>query len=64
MPKELKTKEEFDRLVEGATELRVVRRGDSAKMKLRTADGLFTFKTTVAEADSMVKGVKAPVVEY
>jgi hypothetical protein len=64
MPKELKSKEEFEKLREDATEIRVSRRGDSAKVKLRTRDSLYTFKTTSEEADDLVKGAKAPVVEY
>jgi hypothetical protein len=63
MPRELKSKEEFDRLLEGATEVRVVRDGDEAKVKLRTKKELYTFKTTSAEADLIVKGTKLPVVE-
>ena len=64
MPKELKSKEEFEKLFDSASEVRVSRKGDQAKVKLRTRDGLYTFKTTTEEADSMVKGVKTPVVEY
>ncbi len=64
MPKEIKDKETFDKLIEAATEVRVSRRGDAAKVKLRTKGVLYTFRTTSEEADSLVKGVKAPVVEY
>jgi hypothetical protein len=64
MPKEIKDKVQFERLMEGATEVRVTRRGDEAKVKLRTKEALYTFKTTTEEADSMLKGVKAPVVEF
>jgi hypothetical protein len=64
MPKEITDKEKFEQLFEDATEIRVSRRGDNAKVKLRTKEGLFTFKTTTEEADSMVKGAKAPVVEF
>ena len=64
MPRELKSKEEFEKLLEGATEVRVVKTGDSAKVKLRTREALFTFKTTAEEADSMVKGIKVPVQEF
>ncbi len=63
MPKEIK-RERFDELLPGATEIRVSRHGDSAKVKLRTKEGLFTYKTTLEEADSLVKGTKVPVVEF
>lgn len=63
MPKELKGKEEFEKVVQSATEVRVVRNGDDAKIKLRTKTALYTYKTTSEEADSLVKSVKVPVVE-
>ena len=64
MPRELKSKEEFDKLLVEATEVRVFRHGDEAKVKLRTKGALYTFKTTSDDADSLVKGVKVPVAEY
>jgi hypothetical protein len=64
MPRELKTKEEFEKLFDSATEVRVSKSGDSAKVKLRTREALYTFKTTSEEADSMVKGAKVPVQEF
>jgi len=64
MPRELKSKDEFQKLLETATEVRVSRKGDDAKIKLRTRDALYTFKTTSAEADSLTKGLKTPLVEY
>ena len=64
MPKELKSKEEFDKLLESATEVRVSRLGDSAKVKLRTKGALYTFKTSSEDADAIVKGTKTPVVEF
>lgn len=63
MPKELKSKEEFEKLLESATEVRIVNHGDDAKVKLRTKSALYTFKTTSEEAKSLVKGTKAPVIE-
>ena len=63
MPKEVKSAEDFKRLLEDAIEVRVVKSGENAKVKVRTGDSLFTHKTTAEEADSLVKGVKAPVVE-
>jgi hypothetical protein len=64
MPREVKTKEEFQKLLPSATEVRVVRSDDSAKIKLRTEGWLYTFRTTGAEADALVKGLKIPVVEF
>ena len=64
MPKELRSKEEFQKLLDSATEVRVARNGDQAKVKLRTKMGLFTFKTTAEDADALVKGIKTPVVEF
>ncbi len=63
MPKEIKAKERFEKLLETATEVRVARHGDEAKLKLRTKDVLYTFKTSTEEADSLIKGIKTPVVE-
>lgn len=63
MPKELKSKEEFEKVLDEATELRVVRNGDDAKVKVRTPTALYTFKTSSADADTLVKGTKVPVVE-
>lgn len=64
MPIELKSKTELAKLLDEATEVRVVRSGDDAKVKLRTEKALYTFKTTGADADSIVKGLKIPVTEY
>jgi hypothetical protein len=63
VPKEIANKEDFTRLLTQATEVRVVRDGDSAKVKLRTRNSLYTFKTTSEDADSLTKGVKVPVQE-
>jgi hypothetical protein len=64
MPRELKTKDEFSEAAKSATEVRVVRSGENAKVKLRTPEGLLTFKTTGAGADALVKGLKTEVTEY
>ena len=64
MPKEISSKEEFQKLAEDATEIRVARSGDQAKVKLRTSGALYTFKTTSEEADALIKGTKTPVVEF
>ncbi len=64
MPKEIKQKDEFSALLQSATLVRVVKRGDQAKVKARTKDLLYTFKTTSEEADAMAKGLKVTVEEY
>jgi len=64
MPKEITDKSQLDKLLETAIEVRVSRNGDNAKVKVRAKDALYTFKTTGAEADSIIKGIKAPVVEF
>jgi hypothetical protein len=64
VPREIKSKEEFDRLLEHATEVRVIKEDDSAKVKLRTKDALYTFKTSAEDADAIVKATKTPVVEF
>lgn len=64
MPKEISSKDEFQKLLETATEIRVTRQGEQAKVKLRTRDSLLTFKTTTADADALIKGTKTPVVEF
>jgi len=63
MPREVKTREEFDKLLERATEIRVLKGDDSAKVKLRTKEALYTFKMTVEDADALAKATKTPVVE-
>ena len=39
-------------------ELRVVREKDFVKLKLRTPDYLYTYKTNPDEADDIIKGAK------
>lgn len=63
MPRELRSREELAKMLGAATEIRVVRSEDSAKVKLRMKEGLYTFKTSAEEADAIVKDVKVPVVE-
>ncbi|MDG6904860.1 MAG: hypothetical protein JRN20_03645 [Nitrososphaerota archaeon] len=58
MPRELHNAEQFQRLIPKALELRVFREGESVKLKLRTPDYLYTFKTNQDEADGLIKGAK------
>ena len=64
VPREIRSKDEFQRLLPQASEVRVVRGHDAVKLKLRTQSSLYTFKTTSEEADSLLKGSKAEVVEF
>ena len=64
MPKEIKDKAQFEKLLESAEELRVSRDGDDAKLKIKTREALYTFKTTGAEADAIIKATKATVTEF
>ena len=64
MPREIKSKGEFEKLLEEAVEVRVKRDGETAKVKLRTPTQLYTFKTSSVEADSLTKGVKAEILEF
>ncbi|HMD79181.1 MAG TPA: hypothetical protein VKF39_04265 [Nitrososphaerales archaeon] len=63
MPREVRSREEFDKLLERATEIRVIKDDDSAKVKLRTKEVLYTFKMTAEHADVVIKATKTPVVE-
>lgn len=63
VPKEIRTKEEFQKLLPEATEVRVLRGEQSAKLKLRTPKSLYTFKTAPEDVDVLLKGLKTPIVE-
>jgi hypothetical protein len=64
MPREVKTKEEFQKLLNEAIEVRVKKEGEVAKVKLRTPTQLYTFKTSGEEADTLTKGLKVEVLEF
>lgn len=65
MPKQVRSKEEAEALIEKATEIRVVKgRGDTAKVKMRTPKELYTYVTTSDEAAAMTKGLKTPIVDF
>jgi len=65
MPAEIRSKGELDKLLDKATEVRVVKgKGDAVKVKLRTPKMLFTFKTTADEAAALTKGLKTPIIDY
>lgn len=64
MPKEIRSREEFEKLLPSATEIRVVRSGEQAKIKLRTKERLYTFQTSESDVEALTKGTKTPVVEF
>jgi hypothetical protein len=65
LPKELKSSEQFQKLMPRAVELRVVREKDSVKLKLRTPEYLYTFKTNEDQANDIIKGAKEiEVIDY
>jgi len=63
LPRELTSKDEFQKLLGQAVEVRVKREGETAKVKLRTPTQLYTFKTSSEEVDLLTKGVKVEVLE-
>ena len=65
MPRQIDSKEEVEKLLPQAREIRLVRgKDDKVKFKVRTDDMLYTFKTTEDVAQSLTKGQKADVIEY
>ncbi len=64
MPRQINSKGEVEKILPTATEIRLVKRKDQVKLKLRTKALLYTFKTTEDEAEALIKGQKAEVVEF
>jgi sRNA-binding carbon storage regulator CsrA len=65
MPLEIRSRDEAEKLIEKATQIRVVKgKGDSVKVKMRTPKALYTFRTTEAIADAMTKGLKTPIIDF
>jgi len=58
MPREIKSSDQFQKLIPTAQEIRVVRSPEAVKLKLRTPELLYTYKTSSSEADDILKGVK------
>jgi hypothetical protein len=58
MPRQIHSAEQFEKLMPKAQEVRVVRTNDSVKIKLRTPDSLYTYKTNPDEAEDLIKSVK------
>lgn len=64
MPKEITSVDDFKRLAEKAILCKVVKRGDTVKLKLRTNKWLYTYKTNEQEAEELLKGLKIETVEF
>ena len=64
MPREIRTDEEFRKILEKASECRVIRHSESVKIKLRTPKILYTFVTKPEQADKLLKDIKIKLVEY
>jgi hypothetical protein len=63
MPKEIKNKEEFIKLLPLAIECRVKQNKDYVKIKLRTKRMLYTYKTTNQdEVKEILDQVKCPII--
>jgi len=58
MPKELHDAEQFQKLMPKGLELRVVRGQEQVKLKLRTSEYLYTFKTNEDQAEEIIKNAK------
>lgn len=58
MPKELHSLEEFQKQIPKGLELRVVRKSEFVKLKLRTPSYLFTYQTNSDEAADILKNAK------
>jgi len=65
MPRQIQSTEQFEKLLSKAQQLRVVREDDFVKLKLRTPDFLYTYKTNPDEAEGLIKSAKdIEVVEF
>lgn len=58
MPRELRNIEQFQKIIPRAVELRVFRGKDWVKLKLRTPEYIYTFRTSEEEADEVVESAK------
>ncbi len=64
MPRQVFDAKTFKELLEKAIEVRVVRRKDYVKIKARLKRMLYTYVTDEAEAEKLLKTVKAPIKEF
>ncbi|MCP8310956.1 MAG: hypothetical protein L6N95_04995 [Candidatus Methylarchaceae archaeon HK01B] len=63
MPKQIFSTEEFKKLLEKATECRIVRKEDKVKLKLRTPKMIYVLVTSKKESDALLKHVKVEIKE-
>ena len=64
MPKLVRSVEEFRKLFSDADEIRVVRRDNVVKLKLRSQRTIYTYISNNEEADSLLKEIKVSSVEF
>ncbi len=64
MPKEVLDIEEFRKAIPYASECRVVRSGETVKLKLRLKRLLYVYKTTNEDADKLLKEIKTEIIEF
>jgi len=64
MPRQLKSADEFKKLIPRASLVKVLRIDDKVKLKLRTKKTLYTYVASKDEADSLIKDSKLEVEEY
>ncbi len=63
MPKEVLDVEEFRKVIPLATECRVVRSGETVKVKLRLKRLLYVYKTNTKDVDELLKEIKTDIIE-
>lgn len=62
MPKELKTEKEFRSVINRSIECRVLKQKNHVKIKLRTKNILYTYKTSEDKLNNLTKDVKIPII--
>lgn len=63
MPKEVLSIEEFRKVMPYASECRVVRSGETVKVKLRLKRLLYVYKTNTKDVDELLKEIKTDIIE-
>ena len=63
LPKEIFDEEKFLELSERSVHCRVKRVKDVVKLKLRTKKTLFTYKTSPANAERLLKSISCDIIE-
>ncbi|MDT7864480.1 MAG: hypothetical protein RQ922_01205 [Thermoproteota archaeon] len=62
MPSEIKSKEEFLKILPRAYECRIKQGKDYVKIKLRTKSKLYTFKTTQETLNELLPMIKCQII--